>query len=85
MKDQTLTALILTAARRGAVNLQAIQTTADVELAAFYSARFGETVKDVPSDQVLRIVQKLAALGVRKFRPACGAWLTDKEFTGGAL
>jgi hypothetical protein len=66
-------------ARTGNINLEAIETVADVKTAARFSSHFREAVRDIPETNVMDAIILARMDGKRTFRKGVGLWLTDAE------
>ena len=76
-----LTRNILSAAKRGAVDLTQIKTGEDIALAyRFAGGQFREAIRGESDKDILAAIAKIVARGPRKFRSGVGLWLTDAEF-----
>ena len=61
--------------RRGNLNLAAIETYADVQLAKRFSPHLRDTVEGASDADVYTAMLALKAQGERKFCPGVGLWL----------
>ena len=69
-------------ARVGEINLDALETPADVAIAARWSSHFHEAVRGLDLTLVWSGIEKAKAKGARTFRPGVGLWLTEREALG---
>lgn len=76
----SITANIVHAAQIGAVDLDAIETRADVAIAAKFSGHFDAAIRGIDADAVWKAIEAAKVRGKRTFRSGCGLWLTDLEF-----
>jgi hypothetical protein len=74
-----ITANIIHCAQIGEIDLDAIETRADVAVGAKYSSHFREAIRGLDADVVWASIKAAKAKGKRTFRKGCGLWLTDRE------
>jgi hypothetical protein len=80
MKDKTLRHVIRSLAMRGYIDLEAIKSIPDIELAKKFSPPFKDAVEGLDVATVFGDVVEERALGCRTFHSGMGLWLTEAEW-----
>jgi DNA-binding XRE family transcriptional regulator len=79
MNHRDLVAIVTNVARRGLINLEAVETVEDMHTAKRFCSHFRAAVDGLDDGAVMQALSAARAKGPRKFRKGCGLWLTDKE------